>query len=169
MHRRRRSRRAPAAPTWLWPAAQALRSLQDVVQLGYYRGILNQLDDIEAAQPECASFAAAMRELARQFQFEAMSRHLAAGRGRRTGEASMSARQPTSILERANSEVVLIVDDVPDNLSVLHDALDESGYTVLVATGGEAALQRADAGLARHRAAGRDDARHGRLRGRASA
>jgi DNA-binding response OmpR family regulator/DNA-binding CsgD family transcriptional regulator len=46
-------------------------------------------------------------------------------------------------LDRANSEVVLIVDDVPDNLSVLHDALDESGYTVLVATGGEAALQRA--------------------------
>lgn len=48
-----------------------------------------------------------------------------------------------SALDRANSEVVLIVDDVPDNLSVLHDALDESGYTVLVATGGEAALQRA--------------------------
>lgn len=39
--------------------------------------------------------------------------------------------------------VVLIVDDVPDNLAVLHDALDESGYTVLVATSGEAALQRA--------------------------
>ena len=38
---------------------------------------------------------------------------------------------------------VLIVDDVPDNLAVLHDALDESGYTVLVATNGEAALQRA--------------------------
>jgi len=46
-------------------------------------------------------------------------------------------------LDRANSEVVLIVDDVPDNLSVLHDALDESGYTVLVATSGEAALARA--------------------------
>ncbi|MBI2772673.1 MAG: response regulator transcription factor [Burkholderiales bacterium] len=45
--------------------------------------------------------------------------------------------------DRATSEVVLIVDDVPDNLSVLHDALDESGYTVLVATGGEAALARA--------------------------
>ena len=27
--------------------------------------------------------------------------------------------------------VVLIVDDIPDNLAVLHDALDESGYTVL--------------------------------------
>ena len=46
-------------------------------------------------------------------------------------------------LDRANADVVLIVDDVPDNLSVLHDALDESGYTVLVATNGEAALQRA--------------------------
>lgn len=46
-------------------------------------------------------------------------------------------------LDRANTQVVLVVDDVPDNLSLLHDALDESGYTVLVATRGEAALQRA--------------------------
>jgi CheY-like chemotaxis protein/DNA-binding CsgD family transcriptional regulator len=48
--------------------------------------------------------------------------------------------------DRAHSDVVLIVDDVPDNLSVLHDALDESGYTVLVASSGEAALQRATHG-----------------------
>ncbi|MCX7256767.1 MAG: response regulator, partial [Polaromonas sp.] len=46
-------------------------------------------------------------------------------------------------LNRAHSDVVLIVDDVPDNLAMLHDALDESGYTVLIATSGEAALQRA--------------------------
>jgi len=46
-------------------------------------------------------------------------------------------------LDRSAADVVLIVDDVPDNLSVLHDALDESGYTVLVATNGESALQRA--------------------------
>ncbi len=46
-------------------------------------------------------------------------------------------------LDRANSDVVLIVDDVPDNLSVLHDALDESGYTVLMATHGKAALELA--------------------------
>ncbi len=44
---------------------------------------------------------------------------------------------------RSDSQLVLIVDDVPDNLSLLHDALDESGYTVLVATNGESALQRA--------------------------
>ncbi len=46
-------------------------------------------------------------------------------------------------LDRHNSDVVLIVDDVPDNLSLLHDALDEFGYTVLVAVNGEQALQRA--------------------------
>ncbi|MEO6854506.1 MAG: response regulator transcription factor [Rhodoferax sp.] len=51
--------------------------------------------------------------------------------------------EPEAILDRSNSDVVLIVDDVPDNLAVLHDALDESGYTVLVATRGETALQRA--------------------------
>jgi DNA-binding response OmpR family regulator/DNA-binding CsgD family transcriptional regulator len=52
---------------------------------------------------------------------------------------------PTSFerLDRSRTDVVLIVDDVPDNLSLLHDALDEAGYTVLVATHGEAALQRA--------------------------
>ena len=48
-----------------------------------------------------------------------------------------------ALFDRSSSAVVLIVDDVPDNLSVLHDALDESGYTVLVATNGESALQRA--------------------------
>ena len=46
-------------------------------------------------------------------------------------------------LDRANGDLVLIVDDVPDNLALLHDALDESGYTVLVATSGESALARA--------------------------
>ena len=39
--------------------------------------------------------------------------------------------------------VVLIVDDIPDNLAVLHDALDESGYTVLVAVDGASAIARA--------------------------
>ena len=57
--------------------------------------------------------------------------------------ASTLAPTLSHTLDRANSDVVLIVDDVPDNLSVLHDALDESGYTVLIATSGEAALQRA--------------------------
>lgn len=45
--------------------------------------------------------------------------------------------------QRDGGDVVLIVDDVPENLSLLHDALDEAGYMVLVATSGESALQRA--------------------------
>ncbi|MDR3412733.1 MAG: DNA-binding response regulator [Formivibrio sp.] len=39
--------------------------------------------------------------------------------------------------------IVLVVDDVPDNLSLLYDALDQVGYAVLVATDGESALHRA--------------------------
>ncbi|KAF7600199.1 MAG: DNA-binding response regulator [Candidatus Dactylopiibacterium carminicum] len=46
-------------------------------------------------------------------------------------------------LDRSRTEIILIVDDVPENLSVLHDALDESGFTVLVAINGESALARA--------------------------
>jgi signal transduction histidine kinase/DNA-binding NarL/FixJ family response regulator len=68
--------RQPAA-AWRWPAPPSLRSLQEMVQLGYYRGIMNKLDEIASVQPACGDFAAAMREMARQFQFEAMSRELA--------------------------------------------------------------------------------------------
>jgi len=41
-----------------------------------------------------------------------------------------------------DSNSVLIVDDVPENLSFLSDALDEAGYMVLVATSGQSALER---------------------------
>jgi CheY-like chemotaxis protein/DNA-binding CsgD family transcriptional regulator len=46
-------------------------------------------------------------------------------------------------LAQAGGDVVLIVDDMPDNLSLLHDALDDAGYTVLVATDGPSAIARA--------------------------
>jgi CheY-like chemotaxis protein/DNA-binding CsgD family transcriptional regulator len=46
-------------------------------------------------------------------------------------------------IERGPGELVLIVDDVPDNLSLLHDALDEAGHTVLVALDGPSAIARA--------------------------
>lgn len=49
----------------------------------------------------------------------------------------------SSLPDRRAGNVVLIVDDVPENLAVLHDALDESGFTVLVANQGRAALERA--------------------------
>ena len=44
---------------------------------------------------------------------------------------------------QSQSSLVLIVDDVPSNIAVLYDALDEYGYTVLVANNGETALKLA--------------------------
>ena len=51
-----------------------------------------------------------------------------------------------ALLDQQPGDRVLLVDDVPDNLSLLHDALDEHGYTVLAATSGEAALACAQQG-----------------------
>ena len=55
----------------------------------------------------------------------------------------MQSPNPNPLDRTRGAGLVLIVDDVPDNLAVLHDALDEAGYTVLVATDGASALQRA--------------------------
>ncbi len=60
----------------VYPAPAALNALREVVNLGFYRGIMNQLDEIEANAPECAAFTTQMRDMARQFQFEAMGRLL---------------------------------------------------------------------------------------------
>jgi len=46
-------------------------------------------------------------------------------------------------VSQASSAIVLIVDDVPENLAVLHDTLDEAEYMVLVANNGKDALERA--------------------------
>ncbi len=59
-----------------YPPRPDLDALRDLVGLGYYRGIMNKLDEIEAGQPQSAAFIAGMRGLARQFQFEAMGRQL---------------------------------------------------------------------------------------------
>ena len=66
----------PAAPG-LAPAFKALPveellALQALVQLGFYRGIVNKLDAIAAAFPQAQSFTQSMAALARQYQFEAM-------------------------------------------------------------------------------------------------
>ena len=50
--------------------------------------------------------------------------------------SALSAADPSA------AGIVLIVDDVPENLALLHDALDEAGYLVLVATNGESAIAR---------------------------
>ncbi|OGB48529.1 MAG: hybrid sensor histidine kinase/response regulator [Burkholderiales bacterium RIFCSPLOWO2_12_FULL_65_40] len=59
-----------------YPDAAALAALAQVVALGYYRGILNTLDDIERSQPAHRAFVNTMRQLAKQFQFDAMGQIL---------------------------------------------------------------------------------------------
>ncbi len=62
-----------AAPPLHAPSPERLRALGEAVNLGYFRGIMNQLDAIDAEQPECRAWTEAQRVLARQFQFEKMA------------------------------------------------------------------------------------------------
>ena len=57
----------------VWLDARQLASLLDVVQLGFYRGILDKLAGIETQQPATEAFVEEVRVLARQFRFEAMA------------------------------------------------------------------------------------------------
>ena len=59
-----------------YPDTTALAALAQAVALGYYRGILNTLDDIERSQPAHSAFVGTMRQLAKQFQFDAMGQIL---------------------------------------------------------------------------------------------
>jgi hypothetical protein len=58
------------------PSPAALEALREVVALGYYRGIMNQLDALDANEPSCRPFVTELRPLAQQFQFEALSQKL---------------------------------------------------------------------------------------------
>jgi signal transduction histidine kinase/purine-cytosine permease-like protein/FixJ family two-component response regulator len=71
---------APAEPqrARVLPSAERQSALRELVALGYFRGILNQLDEIDQAEPACSAWVADMRVLARQFEFDAMGRQLSA-------------------------------------------------------------------------------------------
>jgi signal transduction histidine kinase/CheY-like chemotaxis protein/purine-cytosine permease-like protein len=67
---------APAAPPAQVPAdaprpgREQLHALQDVVSLGYPRGVQRVLDQIEAERPDCAAWLAPLRGFAQAFQFD---------------------------------------------------------------------------------------------------
>ncbi len=65
---------APAAepPPLVPPAEAELMALDELINLGYLRGILNKLAEIERADPVHGEFVRVLRDLARQFQFDAM-------------------------------------------------------------------------------------------------
>ena len=68
-----------APPVWApdSPAHAALSALREAVSLGYYRGIMNQLDALERCQPESTPWVLELRGLAQAFKFEALSQRLA--------------------------------------------------------------------------------------------
>jgi CheY-like chemotaxis protein len=63
--------RAPA-PAMIAPDPVQLAALNELIELGYMRGILNKLDEIERLDSAHGEFVRVMRSLAQRFQFEAM-------------------------------------------------------------------------------------------------
>ncbi len=63
---------APEAPLAL-PAEPHLRALQELVDIGYVRGIVKRLDQIEHESPACAAFVERMRAMARGFRLDEMN------------------------------------------------------------------------------------------------
>ncbi len=63
---------ASAPPPLVRPPQAALHLLEDVIELGYLKGVLARLDELEHRFPDCAEFVRVQRGLARNFQFEAM-------------------------------------------------------------------------------------------------
>jgi signal transduction histidine kinase/FixJ family two-component response regulator len=58
------------------PDAGQLRALQRIVRSGHVRGILRELDAVEAATPHSAGYVVALRRMARDFQLDALARQL---------------------------------------------------------------------------------------------
>ncbi|MBS1138953.1 MAG: Response regulator receiver:ATP-binding region, ATPase-like:Histidine kinase N-terminal [Proteobacteria bacterium] len=64
---------APAEPLPLLPPDETeLAALDELITLGYLRGILNKLGEIERLDARHGEFVRVLRDLARQFQFDAM-------------------------------------------------------------------------------------------------
>lgn len=64
---------APAEPLPLLPPGETeMAALDELINLGYLRGILNKLAEIERFDASHGEFVRVLRDLARQFQFDAM-------------------------------------------------------------------------------------------------
>ncbi len=63
----------PEPPPLVPPPVAHLVALEQLIGLGYLRGILTKLAEIERIDPRHAEFVRILRDLARQFQFDAMT------------------------------------------------------------------------------------------------
>jgi signal transduction histidine kinase/purine-cytosine permease-like protein len=67
---------APGPDAEVLPSPADCQALLALAHLGFYRGIVNKLDAIAMAQPQCRAFTQSMAALARQYQFETMAAQL---------------------------------------------------------------------------------------------
>lgn len=69
----------PILKQTILPSPEHLHHLKEVIELGYVRGIMNKLDEIEQLDVVHREFVDKMRQLARQFQFDNMKEVLRKG------------------------------------------------------------------------------------------
>ncbi|MDZ7592035.1 MAG: ATP-binding protein [Rubrivivax sp.] len=62
-----------AVPGGPVPSHEQLLSLQQVVELGYPRGVMRQLDEIAQSRPDCRAWLVPLRALAEAFEFDRMT------------------------------------------------------------------------------------------------
>jgi hypothetical protein len=62
-----------------FPSGEILRELAELASIGYVRGILKKVEEIEAAGQLHAEFAQLVRKFVGQFQLEALSRLIKEG------------------------------------------------------------------------------------------
>ena len=112
------------------PPVRHVDELIDLGQIGHIRAIQDKLDEIGNDCPEHADFVSQMRTLVDRFDLD---RYMA------TLETLHSM-----ITESKKRDIVLVVDNSPETLRMLTDAIEDAGMTVLVARDGAAAMSIVD-------------------------
>jgi signal transduction histidine kinase/purine-cytosine permease-like protein/DNA-binding NarL/FixJ family response regulator len=85
---------AAGAPALVAPPADALRALDELVRLGYLRGIQKKLDALAAEHPASAGFIDRLRGLARGFQLDTMAHLIQSALAHGVAGAPMPAADP---------------------------------------------------------------------------
>ena len=62
--------------SFVLPPKEEILALEELLRLGYFRGIMNALEAIASQHPACQAFTEHMSSLARQYQFETMLKQL---------------------------------------------------------------------------------------------
>jgi hypothetical protein len=62
------------------PAVEHLEALGELAGMGYLRGLLDKLNELDALDARYAEFVARLRPLARRFEFETIRGIVGAGR-----------------------------------------------------------------------------------------